>query len=930
VVPGWYLIDTTETLARLESTADGLSADQVQRRRGEFGANELVERRRHGPWQILVEQFREPMVLLLIVAAAVSLMVKEYLDAGAIGAIVILNALLGYFQEYRAEKAMAALREMAVPLVRVRREGGEVDVSATELVPGDVVLLTAGNRVPADCRVLTSFQMQVQEAALTGESQAVTKHADPLQDANLPLGDRTNMIFMGTDVSCGHGLAVVIDTGMRTELGKIADMIQGVRQHRTPLQRRLAKMGIRLAIVALAIVAVVFGLGILRGQDVSLMLMTALSMAVAAVPEGLPAVATIALALGAKRMLRRQALIRKLPAVETLGSVTVICSDKTGTLTENRMRLSVVRHGDFEFDLQQQLGERESVADDDPETIRFFQQHPPIALALLAGALCNDAHLKSKQDQEVVKWEADGDPTEGAFIVAAARFGLLKPQIDESFKRVAEVPFDSDRKRMTTVHRMDTDHQPIHALAALAIESAGNAAGHTYLAILKGAIDAVLDSCTHVLTAEGCQPLDEDQRNRILQCNDQIAAGGKRVLGLAIRWLDSVPEDDSAAAVEKGFAFLALAGLIDPPRREAYEAVQRCKTAGIRPVMITGDHPLTARHIAGKVGIVHDDQSLTGRQLEEMSDDDLDDVVERVSVYARVSPEHKLRIVKALQRKGQIVAMTGDGVNDAPALKVADIGVAMGITGTDVSKDASETVLLDDNFATIVNSVEEGRIIYDNIRKFLQYTMTSNTGEIWVMLAAPFVGMPLPLVPLQILWINLVTDGLPGLAMAVEPGESDTMSRPPREPTEPIFDRTMIRQIFFVGILMGFVSLGAGYLYWFAHPTDAYDSSWGTIVFTVLTLSQMGNALAVRSSRDSLFTIGLFSNVAMLASVALTLALQLAVIYVPLLQRMFRTTALSLTDLAICVLLSTIVFWTVEGEKWWRRRKLVAHDRARE
>ena len=916
----WHQLDTTETLSRLDSRWEGLPLGEVDHRRVQHGPNELVERERRGPWQILCEQLWEPMVWLLVVAACVSILIHEYVDAAAIGAIVLLNTMLGFFQDYRAEKAMAALRKLAVPEVRVRREGAEATISAIDLVPGDIVLIKAGNRVPADCRMLVSRQLQIQEAALTGESQAMTKHADPIEDRDLPLGDRTNMIFMGTDVSSGRGEAVVTETGMQTELGKIADMIQGAPSQRTPLQRRLASMGIYLAVAALAIVAIVFVLGILRGQDRSLMLMTALSMAVAAVPEGLPAVATIALALGAKRMLRRNALIRRLPAVETLGSVTVICSDKTGTLTEDRMSLNVLRHGDFQWNLQQHSADADVAVEGCDERISVLDEHPSLAMALLAGALCNDAVLKSQSLAGHGEFEAEGDPTEGAFVVAAARYGLHKPELDKSFVRVAEVPFDAIRKRMTTVHKVPDDHDSSHGPVAHAMQLAAEAGRGSHLALLKGAIDAVLAVCSHTLDKEGLQPLREVHRAEISKANDDLAADGKRVLGLAFRWLDAAPQDESAEAVERDFVFLALAGLIDPPRPEAEAAVGRCKSAGIRPIMITGDHPLTAQCIASEVGIEHNHLALTGRQLEEASDAELENIVDRVSVFARVSPQHKLRIVEALQRKGHIVAMTGDGVNDAPALKTADIGVAMGITGTDVSKDASETVLLDDNFATIVNSVEEGRVIYDNIRKFLRYTMTSNTGEICVMLMAPFVGMPLPLVPLQILWINLVTDGLPGLAMAVEPGERNTMSRAPRDPNEPIFDHLMVRHILIVGILMGLVSLATGYLYWIKNPTAQYDSSWGTIVFTVLTFSQMGHAMSVRSARDSLFRIGLFTNLAMLGSVALTLVLQLAVIYVPFLQRVFRTTALSVSDLLVCVFLSMTVFWIVEIEKWWKRR----------
>ena len=910
----WHELDAGQTLIRLESSIDGLSRDEAESRRRQFGSNELVERDRRGVWRILWEQLQEPMVLLLVGAATISLLIHEPLDAAAIAAIVVLNAILGFVQDFRAERAMAALKRLATPEVIVRRDGEESKVSARELTRGDIVVLEAGNRVPADCRLIESHGLKIREAALTGESEAVDKQSAPISGKEVPLGDRKSMIYMGTDVSAGRGEAVVTEIGMATELGKIAGMLQGVPAHRTPLQRRLATMGVRLAIAAIAIVAVVFVIGILRGEPLGLMLMTSLSMAVAAVPEGLPAVATIALALGAKRMLRRNALIRRLPAVETLGSVTVICSDKTGTLTENRMHLSTLRYGGGEFDFESDLEGLWSVEKDGVQN-SDSQIPPEVAFMLFAGALCNDAKLQDVEriDNAPATFDVVGDPTEAAFVIAAARFGIRKTELESTFPRVAEIPFDSERKRMTTVHEIRCEANP--RVAELLQSLDATSCEMDRLVLEKGAADAVLDYCTHVLSDRKVQRLDSAMREQLIAANDQIAEQGKRVLGLAYRSIDGSSEDPAPENVEQGLTFLGLAGLIDPPRHEARSAVERCLSAGIRPVMITGDHPRTAQRIAADVGIGGKGAPLCGIDLQRHSEDELEAAVGKTSVYARVTPEHKLRIVKALQRNGEIVAMTGDGVNDAPALKAADIGVAMGITGTDVSKDASETVLLDDNFATIVNSVEEGRTIYDNIRKFLKYTMTSNTGEIWVMLLAPLAGMPLPLLPLQILWINLVTDGLPGLAMAVEPSERDTMNRPPRDPHEAIFDRGMLWHIGVVGLVMGLVSLLSGYWYWQGHSTNEYHASWGTIVFTVLTLSQMGHALAIRSSRDSLFSIGLLSNVPLLLSVLLTLALQLAVIYHPFFQQVFRTTALSWSDLLLCVLLSTVVFWVAELDK---------------
>jgi Ca2+-transporting ATPase len=718
------------------------------------------------------------------------------------------------------------------------------------------------------------------------------------------------MVYMGTVVTYGRGVAVITATGMSTELGRIAELIQTVEREPTPLQRRLEQLGRGLALAALVIVAVVFLLGLLRGEDWQLMLLTAISMAVAAVPEGLPAVVTIALALGAQRMLRRQALIRKLPAVETLGSVTVICSDKTGTLTENRMTVTVL---DVLGETQQvDTLLRRGVPVADAELLPG--QRPPVrSLGLLAkaAALCNDASLEPTPEGG---YQAVGDPTEGALVVAAAELGLVKTELDQRWPRVGEVPFTSERKRMTTVHRV----------GVTADQSDAPWCCGSYVAFAKGAVDSLLDISNRVWTGDEDVALTSEMRARIVAANDRLAGQGQRVLGVAFRPLDQQPDEAQEAALEREMTFIGLVAMIDPPRPEVREAVATARAAGIRPVMITGDHPLTARQIAWELDIATDREPLTGRDLAQMSADGLEEVVDQTAVYARVSPEHKLKIVQALQDRGQIVAMTGDGVNDAPALKKADIGVAMGITGTDVSKEAADMVLLDDNFATIVAAVKEGRTIYDNIRKFIQYTLTSNAGEIWVMLLAPLAGMPLPLLPLQILWINLVTDGLPGLALGVEPPERDTMRRPPHDPQENIFGRGLGRHVLWVGLLMGLVSLAMGYWTW----RTGWDN-WQTMIFTTLTLSQMAHALAVRS-RESLFKVGLLSNKALLGAVLLTFVLQMAVIYVPFLQNLFRTDALSLGELLLSLILSTVVFWGVEAEKWLIRRNKTEQDESNE
>jgi Ca2+-transporting ATPase len=900
-MPDWYRTDANEVLARLNTDAEaGLGSAEARQRLAQYGANELVERGVKSPWRILWEQLTGLMVVILIVAAVVSGALGDWKDAIAIMAIVVLNALLGLSQEFRAEKAMAALKKLAVPVVKVRRDGHIVEISARELVPGDVVLLEAGALVPADGRLLESVNLRVDEAALTGESEPVEKETLTLDKPDLPVGDRLNMVYMGTVVTYGRGMAIITETGMSTELGHIAEMIQTVEREPTPLQRRLEQLGRGLAVAALVIVAVVFLLGLLRGEDWQLMLLTAISMAVAAVPEGLPAVVTIALALGAQRMLKRQALIRKLPAVETLGSVTVICSDKTGTLTENRMTVTVL---DVLGETQQvDTLLRQGVPVADAELLPG--KRPPVrSLGLLAkaAALCNDASLEVPPEGG---YRAVGDPTEGALVVAAAELGLVKAKLDDRWPRVGEVPFTSERKRMTTVHRVGVTAEQTDAPWCCG----------EFVAFAKGAVDSLLEISDRVWAGDEDVRLSDDMRARIVAANDRLASQGQRVLGVAFRPLDDEPDPADEAALERAMTFIGLVGMIDPPRPEVREAVVTAKAAGIRPVMITGDHPLTARQIAWELGIASDGQPLTGRDLGQMSVDDLEKVVDQVGVYARVSPEHKLKVVQALQDRGQIVAMTGDGVNDAPALKKADIGVAMGITGTDVSKEAADMVLLDDNFATIVAAVREGRTIYDNIRKFIKYTLTSNAGEIWVMLLAPLAGMPLPLLPLQILWINLVTDGLPGLALGVEPPEPDTMRRPPHHPQESIFGRGLGRHVIWVGLLMGLVSLGMGYSTW-----RAGWENWQTMLFTTLTLSQMGHALAVRSN-DSLFKAGLLSNKALLSAVLLTFGLQLAVVYVPFLQNLFKTTALSVSELAISLVLSTIVFWGVELEKWFIRR----------
>jgi P-type Ca2+ transporter type 2C len=911
----WYRLDTQDVLQQLSSdTSEGLSKREATHRLKLHGFNELREQDLKKPWQILWEQLTETLVIILIVAAIASAFLGDYKDGVGIIAIVILIAVLGFTQEYRAQKAIATLKKLSVPTVKVRRSGCVEEISARELVPGDIVQLDAGDLVPADARLLDSFHLRTQEAALTGESEPVDKDSKVLPVSDLPLGDRCNMIYMGTIIAYGRCLAVITETGMKTEFGRIAAMMQQVEPEPTPLQQRLDQLGKGLAIASLVLVAAIFALELLRGTDFKLMFLTAITLVVAALPEGLPAVVTISLALGAQQLLKRRALIRKLPAVETLGSVTVICSGKTGTLTQNRMTVTVLDVAGTRLELTAPMGAFSPSLDFNTERPFLLSQPPAMSLLLAGSTLCNDAQLETdKYDPRY--FQIVGDPTEGAIVIAAAHQGLWKADLENTLPRVGELPFDSERKRMTTIHQFPSHPSQI----PLALETAWHwnqsNGSYSYLAFTKGTVDQMLEVSTQVWVNGQTEELGERWRKRIAATYKELAAKGLRVVGVAFHLLkSSVIEEWNS---ERNLIFIGLIGMNDPARPEAREAVQTCKTAGIRPVMITGDHPLTSQFIARELAIATDHRILTGKDLARIPAEDLIHQVEEVSVYARVTSQQKFDIVQALQKRGHIVAMTGDGVNDAPALKVADIGIAMGISGTDVAKEAADMVLLDDNFATIVAAVKEGRVIYDNIRKFIKYLLSSNSGELWVMLLAPFLGMPLPLLPLQILWINLTTDGLPALALSLEPAERGTMNRPPYNPNENIFGRGMGRDVIWIGLLMGLVSLFTGYFYWrINHP------GWQTMLFTIITLSQMGNALAIRSERDSLFHIGLLSNKSLLGAVAMTLGLQLAAIYMPWLQKLFSTVPLSSGDLVICLLLSSVVFWGMEIEKWLLREVL--------
>ena len=908
----WYTKTPKEILGEVESNLEqGLSNSEVQTRLQKYGSNELIDRGTKNPWKILLEQLTETMVVILLISAVITFFLHEYTDAIVILVIVILNSILGFTQEYKAEQAMAALKKMAVPKVRVRRDGHIVEIPAQQLVPGDIIFLEAGNAIPADGSLLESINLRIQESILTGESEPVEKTTDVTKKEHPTLGDQHNRIFAGTVVTMGRGTAIITETGMNTELGKIAEMIQSVGSEQTPLQRKLAQLGKTLAYVALGIVVVVFGMGMLRGEELRTMFLTAISMAVAAVPEGLPAVVTIALALGAQRMLKRNALIRKLPAVETLGFVTTICSDKTGTLTENRMTVTLLDVAGNRLDLQETLSDYSPSLSEQESTARIIDESSSVAIMLAGGALCNDAILEETEKG----FSSIGDPTEGALVVAAVRAGLWKEKLEDLMPRVGEIPFDSDRKRMTTVHEVKSADGLPSALQGL-LKSPEFNLGESHLAITKGSVDGLLEISNRLWTDNQIVPMDDHWLHRIQEANNDLALNGMRVLGVAFRQCNQNACNAPDLSLEQDLVFVGMFAMIDPARSEVKDAVAVARGAGIRPIMITGDHPLTALYIAKELGIASNDEVITGADLGKMEIADLRERVKNVSVFARVSPEHKLKIVQALQDLGQIVAMTGDGVNDAPALKKADIGVAMGITGTDVSKEAADMVLLDDNFATIVSAVREGRRIYENIRKFIKYTMTSNFGEIVVMLVGPFVGLGLPLLPLQILWVNLVTDGLPGLALTQEPAEPNTMKRPPRNPKEQIFGRGLGIDVLWVGALMGTISLLVGlWAFNFNH-----EFAWQTMIFTTLTMAQMGNALATRSESQTLWEAGIFTNKSLLGAVLLTFLLQLAVIYVPFLQKVFSTQSLTLLEIGISLGASLLVLVLIDGVKVIRRK----------
>ena len=909
-----HMRSVKQSVEALESNlVTGLSAAEAHTRLTRYGSNILREQGGRSPWRLLWEQFSATMVVILIVAAVVSAFLGKWLEASAILAIVLLFALLGFFQEWRAERAMQALKQLAVPNVRVRRDGQIQELAATELVPGDLVALEAGNMVPADLRLVEAYNLRIQEAALTGEAEAIEKLTDALDQEDLPLGDRRNIAYMGSTIAYGRGTGLVMATGMHTELGNIAELLQRESHEQTPLQKRLDQVGKLLAIAGILTAVVVAIFGLWRGQSLVDVFLTGVSVAVAVVPEGLPAVVTITLALGARRMLARNALIRRLPAVETLGAVTVICSDKTGTLTENRMTVTVLAVAGNRIEISEEtneVGQARFVVNGASATTE-----PAIQLLLLGGALCNDAELVEEGTEVGRRFHAIGDPTEGALIVAAAKYGLRKADVDLALPRRNELPFDSERKRMTTVHEIAGKGE-----LATGLRSALANPTHPWIAITKGSVDGLLNISTHVWIEGAAQPLDEHHRHTIEEGNRSLAQNGMRVLGVAFR-----PVTELTQVSEGELIFVGMVGIMDPPRAEVKAAVASCRVAGIRPVMITGDHPLTAAHIARELGIATaESRTMTGTELDSLDEKALDEVVELVSVYARVTPEHKLRIVEALQRRGHIVAMTGDGVNDAPALKHADIGVAMGITGTDVSKDAADMVLRDDNFATIVAAVEDGRTIFDNLRKFIKFSIGGNIGKILVMVGGVLVGMTTPLLPLQLLWLNLLTDGLLGVGLGMEPAERNVMRRPPFSPQAGIFSGGLGSHVVRMGITIGVVALGLGYYSW-----SIGHSNWQTMLFTTLAFAQIWQALGIRSNHDPIWRLSPLSNRPLMALVATVIVLQVAAIYLPWLNTFLGTQPLGALDLFISIAVGALILLVTELEKLGERRRTNGMQQAR-
>jgi P-type Ca2+ transporter type 2C len=872
----WHSQSAEEVLAQLASTATGLSSHEAAQRLAANGPNELKEGKRISPWQILLGQFKSLLIWILIAAGVISGVLGEVVDAIAILAIVVLNAVIGFYQEFSAEKSIAALKKMTAPQAKVRRDGQITSVPASGIVAGDILALEAGDLVAADARLLEAAALKCIESTLTGESEAVTKRPATLGQGDIPLGDRENMVFMGTSIAAGTGQAVVVATAMNTELGRIAGLIQEAgAEERTPLEKKLESFGRVLVWAALGIVALLFGLGLLRGTKPFELFMTSVSLAVAAVPEGLPAVVTVALALGVLRMSRRRALVRKLPAVETLGSTTVICTDKTGTLTMGEMTVRVLYVAGQNYEVTGEGYGPKGEARIDGKKAEAPHAAPLLELATVILG-CNNAHLV----QEEGTWKVIGDPTEGALLAAGAKAGGDRERIEKELPRHHEIPFDSDRKRSTVIRQM-----PDGKLRAF----------------INGAPDVLLERCTNLYTRTGVRPMTDGDRQNIAAQNTAMAQQALRVLGSAWRDLDNAsPADLTADAVEHDLVFVGLSGMYDPPRQEAKDAVAKCRTAGIRVVMITGDHPHTATAIAREIGIASADElAVAGVELDKLSDDELRRRAPKIAVYARVTAEHKLRIIRAWKANDAVVAMTGDGVNDAPAIKGADIGIAMGKSGTEVTKQAADMIITDDNFATIVAAVEEGRGIYANIRKTLQYLLAGNTGELLLMTICVFVGLPTPLLPIHLLWINLVTDGLPALCLATDPIDPDVMKRHPRRRSERITNRSFLRTMF----LTGFLTAGVAFAVYLYVLKKGNPESARTYAFAVLVFAELLRSFGARSETKPVWRISFFTNANLVIVVAISFGLQLWSQHNATLGRFLKTSSMPLTD---CFLLFAV------------------------
>ena len=954
----WHTLHPDQVLKHFEVQDNGLTTDEAGKRLEHYGPNQLKESPRPTFLQMLWEQLNNFVVILLIVASLISALLGDYVEAAAIMAIVVLNAVLGIVQERRAEEALAALKKLAAPDAQVIRDGRRQTVPSYELVPGDIVFLEAGNFIPADIRLLEAVNLRVEEASLTGESLPVQKNAASVLDRNVPLGDRKNTAFMGTLVSYGRGRGVVTSTGMRTQLGLIATMLQNVETEETPLQRRLDQLGKSLSIASLFLVAIVFIVALINyteigglftgplaylkeyAAEITEVFIIAVSLAIAAVPEGLPAVVTISLALGMREMIKRHALIRKLASVETLGSATVICSDKTGTLTQNEMTVTRLWVDGQFIDITGTgyVPKGDFLADGKPVDIH---EHRAALTTLWLGVLNNDSSIEitgEKDSQQT--YRIVGDPTEGALLVAAAKAGATYVEVKQTYPRESEVPFDSDRKRMITIH--DVRHPDPNDFSPFYEDKKYK--GWDVI-VVKGAPDIVLELCTQYQDIhDKPRPLTDEARQRILEANEMMTRDALRVLGLAYRLDENVPDnpdDIKTEELEKDLVFAGLIGMIDPARTEVKPALEKARAAGIRTIMITGDYPNTAHAIAETIGMVKQGRGvMTGAQLDTLSDDDLRDVINKTSVFARVSPEHKMRIVDALQANGEVVAMTGDGVNDAPAIKRADIGVAMGITGTDVAKETADMVLTDDNYASIVAAVEQGRIIYSNIRKFVFFLLSSNIAEIMIIFLATLAGLPAPLTAIQLLWLNLITDGAPALALAVEKGDPDIMDQKPRAKNEPIVNRSMavglvvqtiaqtgaVLTAFGLGLLWhleaGADLIGNPITYILQHDWQGIDVQTAeTMAFVTLSLAELFRAYTVRSERASLFSIGIFSNRYMQYAVGLSIGLLLLVINVPFLQPIFNTHFLSLREWSVVLSLALMPAVAEEITKFFLRLK---------